>query len=661
MLGVTALFPGRLVALLRRDRGGRLHLLPRRREPRPRQGFTFNRGAPPIGECSSSLTYQLLLVPFALLARSDPVVEAARHRARRARALAPPLIARRLTDDPLFAALPPLILAVSIPFYHWSQRGLETPLYVCLLLAAVGCAFHPRWRERWYWPAFALVCTRPEGPLLALVLLCFAPAEAPRARASRGLLVLAALCGALLCAAPSLLHDLVPNPFYTKLRSSTESGLPRCGPSRGSGILWVLVPGALAALAGELVAGRGARRDHGGLRHGLGRARRGLEALQPPPRRPCRSSRAPRGVHGAPRALPPAARVVAAVYFAGASAWIVVCAPAVRPDSSGGETWPNPPLHRGPATGRAPLDWRDAHAPSSDRIDDNLQATAGKFLARLNSPRDIAGPSTTRWARTPWYAGLTRPSSTWMGLVNREVGVSLFLERKKLERARPLPHGVAGAAREAGRPDERRDLGLDGVTDSFPRARAHPDPDPPGVAPEQGRRAVAPLPGPARSARCGATASASPSTGAVLVLERKGARRERRPIVRPEGCTVVESPKGRFTAFRSRGAPRGAARFRNRGGRLRRERRRRERALEGRRRSDRAQGIQRIPGCASFAGRCGRGTPASSSGRSGSGPARLALDRAQGRELLRRARVASPRSAAGSASRREWIEPTKSL
>jgi hypothetical protein len=217
------------------------------------EGFTFNRGAPPI-ECSSSLTYQLLLVPFALLSL-DPILSS--------KLLGIALgvlalwllhwIARRLTDDPLFAALPPLILAVSIPFYHWSQRGLETPLYVCLLLAAVGCAFHPRWRERWYWPAFALVCTRPEGLLLALgFVLSLLPKRRELARFSRGLLVLAALCGALLALRLAYFHDLVPNPFYTKLRSSTESGLLALWTfARSGGILWVLVPGALAALAGK--------------------------------------------------------------------------------------------------------------------------------------------------------------------------------------------------------------------------------------------------------------------------------------------------------------------------------------------------------------------------------------------------------------------------
>jgi hypothetical protein len=421
------------------------------------EGFTFNRGDPPV-ECTSSLTYQFLLVPFALLSL-DPLVPS--------KVLGIALgvlalwlthaLARRLLDDPVFAALPPLVLAVSIPFYNWSQRGLETPLYVCTLLAAVWCACHPRHRRWWFLAAFALVCTRPEGPLIALL---FVLALLPRRRAlerfGRGLALLLLLCALLLAGRVAYFHDFVPSPFYTKLRTNPLAGYVALRTYLASGgILWIALPGVLALLARKRWSGD-ALLVAAMLVVLLVWAVLG-EDWKPynrhvVPALPFLALAAAYPVRlavGAGRA-----RRFALAYFALAATWMLLGARAVHDYA---ETWPNPLTTRA----EEPLHTL-ARTPAADRIGANYQARVGSFL-RLNYPEDISIVH-DQMGQTPWYAGLDKRFVDSAGLVSREVGVSLFHQRKG--------GGLHGLYRRLSRavlsalwPDEPPSLGRDGVLD----------------------------------------------------------------------------------------------------------------------------------------------------------------------------------------------------
>lgn len=427
------------------------------------EGFTFNRGDPPV-ECSSSLTYQLLLVPFALLSM-DPVVSS------KVLGIALGVLAlwlthalgRRLMDDPdgpgaaVFAALPALILAVSIPFYNWSQRGLETPLYVCILLGTVWCACHPRHRSRWYLPAFAIVCTRPEGLVIALgLVLALLPKRKEIERFWRGLALFLLLCGLLLALRLLYFHDFVPTPFYTKLRSSLVAGyraLLTYGKSGGG--LWILVPGLLALLARKRWS-RDALLIAGMLLITTVWAVLG-EDWKPynrhlVPALPFLALSVVYSVRLA--AVRPVPRILAATYFVGACLWILLQARAVYNYT---ETWANPLTSRE----EAPLHTL-ARTPASDTIAENYQAGVGRFLW-LNYPDGITIVH-DQMGQTPWYAGLDKQFVDSAGLVTRAVGVSLFQERKSLgvlELYRSFSHAVLSALW----PDEPRRLGRQGILD----------------------------------------------------------------------------------------------------------------------------------------------------------------------------------------------------
>ena len=430
-------------------------------------GFTFNRGDPPI-ECSSSLTYQLLLVPFALLSL-DPIVPS------KLLGIALGVLAlwlthwlgRRLMDAPLFACLPPLILAVSIPFYHWSQRGLETPLYVCTLLAAVCCVLHPRLSNRWYLPAFAIVCTRPEGSFLALGLVLILSALPRRRQIEHfwgGVSIFLLLCGLLLAFRLFYFHDFVPNPFYTKFHGSLALGWAALRTYVTSGgVLWILVPGLFAVPAGRrwsedavLIAGMLLCTTVWAV---LG------EDWKPYNRHvvPALPFLALLAVYAVRLVVArPVLRRLTASYFVAACLWILLEARAVYDFT---ETWANPLTHRD-----EPLLDPLARTPDSDRIGDNRQAAVGKFL-RLNYPEHITIVY-DQMGQTPWYAGLDKSFIDTLGLATREVGVSLFEARNR--------HGVLGLYRSISQailstawPEERRSLGKEGILDYIFERDAH--------------------------------------------------------------------------------------------------------------------------------------------------------------------------------------------
>jgi hypothetical protein len=150
----------------------------------------------------------------------------------------------------------------------------------------------------------------------------------------------------------------------------------------------------------------------------------------------------------------PAPRMLMASYFVAVCLWILLEARAVYDFT---ETWANPLTHRD-----EPLQGPLARTPDSDRIGDNRQAAVGKFL-RLNYPEHITIVY-DQMGQTPWYAGLDKSFIDTLGLTTREVGVSLFDARNR-QGVLGLYRSISQTILSAAWPEERRSLGNEGILD----------------------------------------------------------------------------------------------------------------------------------------------------------------------------------------------------
>ena len=126
-------------------------------------GYRFNLADPPL-ESGSSLLWQLLISSLYYLPAE--LVTATKITGIGIGLIAL-LVTRSLTMDVVnsrqLSLLPPLLLAISIPFYTHVQRGLEPPLYILGLLILVKVCCSTRWRHLWFIPAFFVFISRPEG------------------------------------------------------------------------------------------------------------------------------------------------------------------------------------------------------------------------------------------------------------------------------------------------------------------------------------------------------------------------------------------------------------------------------------------------------------------------------------------------------------------
>jgi hypothetical protein len=189
------------------------------------QGYVFNRGGEVI-ESGSSPIWLLLLVLLAAL-RVELVLGAkllgiAVGVATLASVLA---LARVFLADPVLRLAPVFLTAWSAPFLMWNQRGLETPLYVLVVLWLVRVAVDAKRFRLWPLPAFALLLTRPEAFLVLLPLLPAAYLHREpwrRFAASAALVALAA--AAMLAARVLYFGDALPHPFYTKMIPQRGAG-----------------------------------------------------------------------------------------------------------------------------------------------------------------------------------------------------------------------------------------------------------------------------------------------------------------------------------------------------------------------------------------------------------------------------------------------------
>lgn len=212
-------------------------------------GYVFNRGGEPV-EAGSSALWMLLL----LLLRQAPlnIVITAKLLGLAAGCLSLWLVLRlsRLQIADRVARFgPPLLTAVSTPFLMWSQRGLETPLFVLLVLWLALCCTERR-QLRW-WPVVAvlLLLARPEAPLFLLPLALLLGLDRTRRRAALpAALALAGVACALLAARFVYFQDLVPSPFYVKLTVVGDEGLQQLRKYISQNhLLWVGLPFALVA------------------------------------------------------------------------------------------------------------------------------------------------------------------------------------------------------------------------------------------------------------------------------------------------------------------------------------------------------------------------------------------------------------------------------
>ncbi len=189
-------------------------------------GYVFNRGDAPV-ESGTSPLWQLLVVALVLLPL--PLVTGAKLLGIAFGALSLVLTARlsaRFVSDPLARLAPVLLLAVSVPFVLWSQRGLETPLFAASVLWTTLALSAPVPSRLWVVPAAGMFLARPEGAYLLLAVVPFLAAHRERfAELARPGLALVALGAAASAARLAYFHDLVPHSFYVKMDADDARNL----------------------------------------------------------------------------------------------------------------------------------------------------------------------------------------------------------------------------------------------------------------------------------------------------------------------------------------------------------------------------------------------------------------------------------------------------
>ncbi len=149
-------------------------------------------------------------------------------------------ISRRFIAAARIALLPSVLLALSIPFYHWVQRGLETSLYVFAIVLLAFSMLHERWKHHFWAPALLVALSRSEGFIVAAGLTGFLYYEWKHLRHPlRGVGLFAAVCALSLLGRLIYFHDLVPHPFYVKIKD--VPGMPWSAVKLYFGATWLWV------------------------------------------------------------------------------------------------------------------------------------------------------------------------------------------------------------------------------------------------------------------------------------------------------------------------------------------------------------------------------------------------------------------------------------
>jgi hypothetical protein len=138
---------------------------------------------------------------------------------------------RTLTGTPFAALLGVLLLAVHPYLWMHAFSGLETPLYMLLILEmAIAAHRAATTSPAWAYTLFLLLpLTRPEGIVFAfagVLLFWQARGSAPKRLAWFALAIFLGVVYFL--ARWHYFHHLFPNPFYAKIHAGTWRGVARC-------------------------------------------------------------------------------------------------------------------------------------------------------------------------------------------------------------------------------------------------------------------------------------------------------------------------------------------------------------------------------------------------------------------------------------------------
>ena len=224
-------------------------------------GIVFNRGGETI-ESGSGLTWQLMLAGLAMLPVHLVIATKFLGLLFAGLALWKLLqLSDRFIEDKRLVIFPALLLAASTPFFYWSHRGLETPLFVFALLWLLDVVTDAEKIQRWYLAAFFVFCSRPEGFLMVAAVLPWLWLERVRIRHFwRSVMLFAAFCLALFAWRLWYFHDLLPHAFYQKIGGDAARSLYdfwRYGLWNG---IWLMLAVAVPLLTGTLIRARGWQR-----------------------------------------------------------------------------------------------------------------------------------------------------------------------------------------------------------------------------------------------------------------------------------------------------------------------------------------------------------------------------------------------------------------
>jgi hypothetical protein len=213
-------------------------------------GYVFNAGGERI-EVGSSLTWQYLLAGARLL--SFDLILASKLLGIVFGGAALYLVWRisLLTiQNTRLQIVPALLLAVTIPFHGWVQRGLETPLYVLAIVMLAFFVLDESLQRYWFVPALLVTFSRSEGLIAVVGLSGFFYFERQRIRRhALGAGIFVAVVASSYVWRFFYFHDFMPHAYYSKI-------LEPAGYGRGAALgfffathTWLVVAVAAIGLA----------------------------------------------------------------------------------------------------------------------------------------------------------------------------------------------------------------------------------------------------------------------------------------------------------------------------------------------------------------------------------------------------------------------------
>ncbi len=354
------------------------------------------------------------------------------------------MVTRVFIKNPYLACMPPLLLLGSAPFYCWAQRGLETSLFLSVVLLCFWFCITPKLRRWWYLPALLLVLSRPEGIFLVLAMTPVAFMQREDDTWYKGILYFSAGFLFIEIVRFNYFYDLVPHAFYIKMRGSIDNGWSAFSSYFYRTGIWIIVLASLPAFFIKHVWQRQFVFLLTFLMVTVLWAFMGED--QKPHNRSLISALpfiyifAAKGFDTYSHFLGKFKWVVAIPLLA-VFTWQTFCSPSAKRFTK--ET-PNPIQRHWQAIQNTELGLLDywtainAHQTTNttairlandlrDPLDINYQALVGKFIAD-NYPKGITIVY-DQMGQTPWFAGRDKRFIDSFGLLNKSIGHMLFNER----------------------------------------------------------------------------------------------------------------------------------------------------------------------------------------------------------------------------------------